>query len=67
MWDSGWRALSGIGGLGGGRRLVRRNGADVLALIIDASFFDIAKDRPARIHARLAFTVLGQPEAGNCR
>jgi hypothetical protein len=61
-WDSGWRAMSGIGELGGGRRLVRHDGADALALIIDASFFDMAKDVPAGIHARLAFAVLGKPE-----
>jgi hypothetical protein len=61
-WDSGWRAWTGIGELGGGWRLVRHDGAAVLALIIDASFFDIAKDVSARVHARLAFTVLGKPE-----
>lgn len=61
-WDSGWCALSGIGTFSVETRVIPRNGADNLALFIDAPFFDIAKDVPAEIRARLAFKVLGPPE-----
>ena len=61
-WDSGWRAVGGIGAVTGAKHLVRRNGADFLAVNIDAAFVDIATGPPAQVHARLAFTVLGKPE-----
>ena len=62
VWDSGWRAVGGIGAVDGGPHIVRRDGADFLAVTIDTAFYDEIKNAPAHVQTRLAFTVLGKPE-----
>lgn len=63
VWDSGWRAIGGIGATDGRPHLLRHNGPNFLAANVDMPFFDQVKNSPAHVHVTMTFAVLSAPEA----
>jgi hypothetical protein len=61
-WDSGWRAVGGIGVINGVKHLVQGNGENFVSVNIDAPFYDAAVNLPVRMRTRFAFTILGKPD-----